>query len=192
MTTAADLLARTNWHEERKALAAIMRDTGLEEAVKWNQLCYALPDGGNVAIIYVFDASCGVSFFKGKLLDDPEGRLSDNGPNTRSVMRMDFTSLEEIEADEGLLRAFVKEAAANEAAGRKAIKASAKLPDAPAELAEAFDDDDSLKAAWEALTPGRRRGWLIHFNDAKQAETRRRRIDKARPRILAGKGMHDL
>ena len=190
-TTVAALLAQEDWHEERKALRDIMRGSGLvEETVKWHQLCY-MAHGGNLAMIYALKDSCGVSFFKGSLLDDPSDRLSDNGPNSVAVMRMDFTSLAQIHRDEAMLLGFVEQAAMIEQQGLSVERDESQMPDWPAELVSAFEKDDALREAFEGLTKGRQRGYLIHFTGAKSTEARARRIAKYGDDIRAGKGMHD-
>ncbi len=178
------------WRDEIAALRAILLSEGLDEALKWRKPCYAVPGGGNVAIIAPFRDCCGLSFFKGVLLDDRSGLLVPPGDASRSAMLAKFTDLAGIAAAEAALRALIRRAADNERAGRKVVFARDDL-NYPAELTEALAADPALRAAFEALTPGRRRGYLLQISGARQPATRRARIVRWTPRILAGKGMHD-
>ncbi|WP_417322411.1 YdeI/OmpD-associated family protein [Erythrobacter aureus] len=188
--TVADLLKQKDWHDERKKLRSILLGCGLEEAVKWNKLAYT-HDGGNVAIIYGMAASCAIGFFKGSLLEDKEGKLVAPGKYSKAMRRLHFKSLEEIESQEKLIRKTVEEAVALQEAGEKVDFDDREEIDPPQELVDAFDDDPDFKDAFDALTPGRQRGYLLHFTDAKKAETRARRIDKWRGAIEQGKGLHE-
>ena len=180
------LLDQSHWHAERLALRRIIRDAGLEETVKWGKLCY-MHDGTNVAIIYGMKNYCAVGFFKGAALDDPKGRLVAPGPNSRTMRQIRFTGMDQITRDAPTLRALLT--AAKQAGDSK--PPPARMPRRPPELTAALADDDALAAAFDALTPGRRRGWLLHFTGAKRPETRANRIARARPRIIAGKGPND-
>jgi uncharacterized protein YdeI (YjbR/CyaY-like superfamily) len=177
------------WRDELAALRDILLAEELTEALKWRQPCY-IAHGGNVAILASLADSVAVSFFKGVLLDDPERRLESPGPNSRSAMYMKFDGLEAIRSDSDLLRGFLRQAIENENAGRKVDlpKDDIIFPD---ELVEAMGEDPELAEAFAALTPGRQRGWALHVSGAKLTKTRHDRIAKARPAILAGKGMHD-
>ena len=187
----AFLRAAEPWRDEIAELRRIVLECGLTEEVKWGAPCFTA-DGGNVVIIGVLNHYCCLSFFKGVLLKDPEGILQAPGENSRSGRLIPFTAVDQILAQEATLKAYVDEAAGLERAGATVdfAKDREDLP-APAELQARFDEDPALRAAFEALTPGRRRGWILHFSGAKQSATRASRIDKATPRILAGKGMHD-
>ena len=131
-----------------------------------------------------------MGFFKGALLQDPQGRLDAPGPNSRSARQLAFTSPQEVTAAEPAIRDFVQQAIALEKAGKQ-VPRSDGLPSYPGELTERFARDPGLKAAFLRLTPGRQRGYLLHFAGAKQSATRTARIDKYAPAILDGKGMHD-
>ncbi len=176
----------TRWQEEMAALRALLLDGPLDEAFKWRQPVYVL-DGGNVATLWGFRDRCGLGFFKGVLLTDPEGLLVPPGPNSRAVRMAEFTDAAQIRARKPLLRALIAEAVANERAGRKVDlpKDDIAYPD---ELVAALEADPELACAFEALTPGRRRGWALHVAGAKQSATRERRVEKAREAVLAGKG----
>ena len=178
------------WRAETEALRTILLDCGLTEALKWGKPCYAA-DSGNVAIIQGFKAHCALLFFKGALLDDPKGVLVAQGENTQSALRVEFTDADQIAAKEGTLRALIRSAIAVDKAGLKVdfkAKRALVLPD---ELTEAFGNRPDLKRAFEALTPGRQRGYVIHFSGAKQSKTRSARIDRCADRILEGKGWNE-
>ena len=177
------------WREELAALRAILTATELEECWKWRSPCYTF-QGGNVATVWGFRDACTLGFFKGVLLNDPEGLLEAPGENSRSSRVLKFTSLAEIEAGRARIEDFVAQSIGNEKAGRK-VEMPPDDFDLPEELAERLEADPELGAAWDGLTPGRRRGWVLHVGQAKQSATRQTRIDKAAPKILAGKGMHD-
>ena len=188
--TIQSLLAQDRWHAERRALHDILTGAGLTASVKWNKLCYLHQDA-NVAILHVLKDSIAPGFFKGALLDDPEGLLRAPGPNSQAMRRMHFTSLDGIEAGRAALEGFVAQAIAAEEKGLEVEFTERHDLDLPEELTAALDDDPDLSEAWQALTPGRQRGWVLHVADAKQSDTRRRRIDKARPAIHAGKGPNE-
>ncbi len=187
----AFLRAAEPWTDELAQLRRIVLECGLTEEVKWGAPCFTA-DGGNVVILGVLNDYCCLSFFKGVLLKDPEGILQAPGENSRSGRLIPFTDVDQILAREETLKAYVREAAENERAGVTVDFATDRedLP-VPAELQARLDEDPAFRAAFEALTPGRRRGWVLHFSGAKQSATRASRIEKAAPRILAGKGMHD-
>lgn len=177
------------WRAELVALRTILLDAGLTEEWKWRSPCYTA-DGGNVALLWGFKEECRLGFFKGVLLQDPKGILVAPGENSRSSLTLNFTSLAEIRQLEGVIRDYVRDAIDLEKAGRKVELPKDDLAPPP-ELVAILEADATLKQAFEALTPGRRRGWILHFAQPKQPATRRSRIEKAAPRIRAGKGMHD-
>ena len=177
------------WHDELAALRQILLACPIFEDFKWRSPVYTA-HGGNIATVWGFKEDCTLGFFKGVLLKDPEGMLEAPGENSRSSRVLKFRSVAEIEAKEAVIRAYVAEAIANEKAGLKVDLPKDDL-DYPAELLDRLDGDPDFRAAFEALTPGRRRGWVLHFSGAKQSATRTSRIDKAAPKILAGKGMQD-
>ena len=170
-------------------LRSIALDCGLDEELKWGQPCYTL-GGSNVAIVQGFKESCALMFFKGALLQDPEGLLERPGASSRAARRMTFSSEAEVVEAEGRLRAFIAEAIEVERAGRKVGPRKGTEP-LPAELEEMFGEVPGLEEAFAALTPGRQRGYLLHFSGAKRSATRRSRIEKHVPRILAGRGLRD-
>lgn len=177
------------WQTELRALRAILLSCGLEEIFKWRGPCYCF-EGGNVATLWGFKDACVLGFFKGVLLADPEALLIPPGENSRSVRMVKFTDLAQITAASATLIAYTHAAIALEKSGAKVSFAKDDLP-YPEELTTALDENPELALAFDALTPGRRRGYLLHFNQAKASATRTARIDKHSARILAGKGMND-
>ena len=179
------------WRAELDALRPMLLRAGLEEEFKWRKPCYT-SGGSNVAIFQPFKALCALLFFKGALLADPDGALKEQGENTRSALRLEFRSVAEVMGARSTIAALVRDAIRVEQAGVSVPKrARAHDGPHPRELAMLLDADPALRDAWARLTPGRRRGWLLHFNGAKHAKTRVARIERATPRILEGFGMHD-
>lgn len=177
-----------NWQDEIRALRSILLDCGLDEQLKWGKPCF-LFEGKNVAIIQPFKQHCSLMFFKGALIEDTHGLLRSQGQNTQSAMRLEFTGKDQIKKT--VVKRYVKQAIAVEKAGLDVdFKAKREL-ELPQELTEILNKDRRLAEAFRALTPGRRRGYVLHFTGAKQSKTRTARIEKCIPRILAGKGMHD-
>lgn len=177
------------WKEEISELRSIILSTKLEENYKWNLPCYC-DDNNNIVIIQPFKASLALMFFKGALLKDTKGLLAEVGPNTKSGRRFEFTSLEEIKKLKPTIKAYIKEAVAIEKAGIKVE--SKKTPETlPDELKAMFEKKSAFKKAFESLTPGRQRAYILHFAGAKQSATRLSRIEKCMPDILKGKGVND-
>ena len=176
------------WRDELAMLRSILLDCPVAEAFKWRSPCYTV-DGGNVAILWGFKESCGLGLFKGVLLKD-SSRLVAPGENSRSVRTARFTTVAEIAGQRDFLTACIHEAIAVEKPGLRVELAGDGL-DVPAELVERLDGDPELKTAFDALMPGRQRGYALHFAQPKQSATRASRIEKCAPRILEGKGMHD-
>lgn len=178
------------WRAELKRLRAVLLDCGLTEQFKWRKPAYSYADG-NVAVLMRYKEFAALNFLKGVLLEDPDIALVAPGENSQAARQMRFTSVEEIAEREVSLRGFVAQAIELEKAGRKVefkAKRDLTLPD---ELVERFDEVPSLKSAFEALTPGRQRAYVLHIAGAKQPATRAARVAKCEPRILAGKGMND-
>ncbi len=176
------------WPAEIAALRSILLDAGLTEEIKWGKPCYG-HDGSNIAIVQEMKNFLALMFFKGALLDDPEGVLVEQGPNSRSARRIEFTSVDDVTRLAGTIVAYVDEAIDVEAAGLEVAPApELVLVD---ELRHRLDEDPELKAAFEALTPGRQREYHLHISGAKQAATREARVEKYVAQILAGKGFRD-
>lgn len=178
------------WKEETAKLREIiLESTKLEEDLKWSKPCYSF-EGNNIAIIQPFKACLGMMFFKGALLKDSKGVLVDNGPNSQAARRFEFASVQEITKMKSTIKAYVKEAIEIEKSGLK-IEFKKKPEATPKELLEVFAKKPTLKKAFEALTPGRQRAYILHFISAKQSKTRQSRIEKCMPQILAGKGLNE-
>lgn len=178
------------WQEEIETLRSIVLDCGLTEELKWGCPCYTR-EGNNIVLIHVFKEYCAVLFFKGVLLKDPNGVLIQQTKNVQVARQMRFTSLQEIVKRKRILKAYVKEAIAVEKAGLKAELKKTKEFDMPEEFQTRLDDMPALKKAFKALTPGRQRGYLLYFSQAKQAKTREARIEKYIQHIFDGKGLDD-
>jgi uncharacterized protein YdeI (YjbR/CyaY-like superfamily) len=176
----------TKWRAELTALRAILLDSELTEDFKWKQPVYTF-NGKNVVIISGFKNYCVMSFFKGALLTDKNGILVVPGENTQSARTARFTSLAEITKLTPTLRAYVKEAIANERAGKKVAFKKITEHAIPDELAARFKKQPKLERAFRALAPGCQREYLLYFSSAKLKETRERRIDKYVESILDGK-----
>ena len=181
---------RDSWQEEFTRLRRILLDTGLSEDLKWGEPCYTL-DGANIVLIHGFKDYCALLFFKGALMKDPKGLLIQQTENVQSGRQIRFTGLAQIEALRDDLKAYVLEAVAVEKSGARVDRKTTDQFPMPEELAARLDADFALKAAFHALTPGRQRGYLLHFSSAKQARTREARIDACTPKILAGRGLND-
>lgn len=177
------------WQGEIAKLRAILLKTKLEEDFKWRLPCYC-HNGSNVVIIQPFKSCLGMMFFKGTLLKDPKKLLVDNGPNSQASRRFEFRSVDEIVKMEPTIKAYIKEAMALEDSGAKVEFKKTPSP-LPEELKKVFSKEPKLKTAFNSLTPGRQRAYLLHFNSAKQSATRLSRIEKCAPRILKGQGMND-
>ncbi|GLS87236.1 hypothetical protein GCM10010873_22100 [Cypionkella aquatica] len=177
------------WQAELQALRAILLGCGLEEIYKWRGPCYCF-EGGNVALLWGFKDAATLGFFKGVLLDDSAGILAAPGENSRAVRMVKFTDLAQIDQAKATLIAYIQAAVALEKSGAKITFAKDDLP-YPDELIAALDDNPDLALAFDALTPGRRRGYLLHFNQPKASATKTARIAKHSARILDGKGMND-
>jgi uncharacterized protein YdeI (YjbR/CyaY-like superfamily) len=176
------------WRAEMTALRELVLETELDEELKWYQPCYTC-EGKNVVIIGKLKDSCVLSFFKGALLADSEGVLEAPGPNTQSGRVIRIRSVDDVQRLAPSIRTFLKEAIANEKAGRTVAFKSIAEREIPAELEEQFARVKGLRTAFEALTPGRRRAYLMHFTSAKQSSTRTARIERATPDIFEGKGL---
>lgn len=185
-------LARTkNWREEFAALRAIIAaNDSLTEDLKWGQPCYSL-DGHNVVLMHGFKEYCALLFFKGALMKDPKSLLVQQTENVQAARQIRFTGVEEIDAQQKTLKAYIKNAIEVEKSGVKVAMKKTTEFSFPEELERKMDDLPALRTAFEALTPGRQRAYLLHFSSAKQAKTREARIDKNVERILGGKGLDD-
>ncbi|MGS2739020.1 YdeI/OmpD-associated family protein [Sinomicrobium sp. M5D2P17] len=178
-----------NWTKELERLRTIVLDCGLTEELKWGVPCYTF-QGKNIVITGAFKEYCALSFFKGALLNDVNGILVKPGENTQSGRIIPFTGIREIVETEAVLKTYIYEAIEVEKTGLK-VDFNKDPEPVPEELQHKFDELPALKTAFYALTPGRQRGYILHFSGAKQSATRESRIEKCIPKILTGKGFHD-
>ncbi|MEM6264835.1 MAG: YdeI/OmpD-associated family protein [Bacteroidota bacterium] len=177
------------WKEALIELRKIPLACGLQEEVKWGVPCYTF-QGKNVLLITALKHYCAMSFFKGVLLADPEQILVAPGKHSQSDRLVKFTSASEVMNLAPILKTYVFEAIEIEQAGLKVSFNRTPEP-IPEELQQKFEEDPTLRTAFESLTPGRQRGYLLHFSQPKQAKTRFARIEKCTPNILNGIGLND-
>jgi uncharacterized protein YdeI (YjbR/CyaY-like superfamily) len=177
------------WSTELHALRGILSKSGLIETVKWGVPCYTL-NGKNVLLLSAFKNHCAISFFKGALLKDDAGLLSTPGPNSQASRLLKFTSPDAVEALREATLDFIQQAIAIENAGLQ-IEFQKSPEPWPEELQEWLEQDPVLKDAFEALTPGRQRGYILYFSAPKQSKTRISRIEKCVDKIMNGEGLHD-
>lgn len=178
------------WKEEFNLLREILLDCGLTEDFKWMHPCYTF-EGKNIVLIHGFKNYCALLFHKGALLKDPHGILVQQTENVQSARQIRFTESEKIDDIQLILKAYVAEAIEVEKSG---LQVEFKKKDEyaiPEELENKFVEIPDLKAAFEALTPGRQRAYLLYFSSPKQSKTRESRIEKYMGHILNGKGMND-
>ena len=178
------------WQDEIKNLRTIALGCGLTEELKWGCPCYEL-DGNGIVLIHVFKEYCALLFFKGALFKDPEGILVQQTKNVQSARQIRFTSAQQIAEMESAVKAYIREAIKVEKAGLKVPMKKMAEFDMPEEFQSKMDENPELETAFHALTPGRQRGYLLHFSAAKQSKTRAARVDKCTRQILAGKGLDD-
>ncbi len=181
---------KTTWQEAYAELRKIVLACKLEETLKWGCPCYT-HNKNNVALIHGFKNYCALLFMKGAVLKDPKKILVQQTENVQAARQLRFTSLDEIIKLTPIIKAFIKEAIAVEKTGLQVeLKKTAeyKMPD---EFKKVLHEMSELKTAFYKLTPGRQRGYLLHFSSAKQAKTREARIEKYLQKILDGKGLDD-
>ena len=179
-----------NWQAEMSLLRSIALDCTLIEDLKWRQPCYSFKKN-NIIIIGAFKEFCVIGFFKGVLLVDSEKLLISPGENSQTVKQLRFTSIENIEKLKSTIKAYIFEAIEVEKSGLKVEFKKSKNLELQKELLDIFSIDKDYEKAFKSLTPGRQRGYHIFFSGAKQSETRTKRIEKYRERILKGKGIND-
>lgn len=178
------------WKDAFTALRKIALSCPVTEEFKWGKPCYTV-DGSNVVLMHGFKEYCALLFNKGALLKDPKGVLVQQTKNVQSARQIRFTSAKEVAARAGTIKAYILEAIALEKSGAKVEYKQTEDFEVAPEFAARLRSTPSLKAAFEALTPGRQRGYLLFFSGAKQSETRAARIEKCAPAIYAGKGLND-
>lgn len=179
------------WNEEYNLLRKIiLENKSLEEDYKWMHPCYTF-EGKNVVLIHGFKAYCALLFHKGALLKDPKSILIQQTENVQSARQIRFTNAEQIVKLKSVIKDYLKQAVEIEKSGKKIeLKKVADYP-IPEEFQQALNDDKELNKAFYALTPGRQKGYLFYFNQAKQSQTRQTRIEKYYRKILDRKGMDD-
>jgi uncharacterized protein YdeI (YjbR/CyaY-like superfamily) len=178
------------WQEEIEKLRMIVLDCGLDEELKWGCPCYT-NQKSNIVLIHVFKEYCAFLFFKGALLNDANGMLVQQTENVQSARQIRFTNIHEIVELQPTLKAYIHEAIEVEKAGLKVELKKTIEFNMPEEFQYKLDKIPALKAAFEALTPGRQRGYLLHFSAPKLDKTREDRVEKYIPHILNGKGLND-
>ncbi|WP_337993750.1 YdeI family protein [Mucilaginibacter sp. AW1-7] len=178
------------WQQELERLRMIVLDCGLTEELKWGVPCYTFHKS-NVVLIHVFKEYCAVLFFKGALLNDANGILIQQTENVQAARQVRFTNLTEIVEVASILKTYIYEAIEVEKAGLKVeFKKTAEFTISE-EFQHKLDAMPTLKMAFDALTPGRQRAYMLHFSAPKQAKTRQERVEKCIPQILNGKGLND-
>lgn len=179
------------WQSATEQLRKVILSCGLTEELKWGSPCYTFQKS-NIILIHVFKEYCAVLFFKGALLNDPDNILVQQTANVQAARQVRFTNVREVTTMARTLRAYIYEAIEIEKAGLKVTLKETEAFSIPEEFKTKLNKNHKLKKAFEALTPGRQRGYLLHFTAPKQSKTRELRIEKNIPHILAGKGLNDL
>ncbi|MEP4535318.1 MAG: YdeI/OmpD-associated family protein [Cyclobacteriaceae bacterium] len=178
-----------SWEKEIRQLRRIITECGLEEEIKWDCPCYT-HQGKNIAMVAAFKDYAFISFFKGSLLQDEKRLLHKPGENSQASRLFKFTNPDQIIQTESTIKAYIYEAVEVEKAGLEVVFKKNPEP-MPEELEQKLSENAKLKEAFEALTPGRQRGYILHFSQPKQSQTRVSRIEKCIPKIMEGKGFHD-
>ncbi len=177
------------WQEELIHLRRLVLECGLSEELKWSQPCYTY-NGNNLLLVAAFKDFATLSFFKGALLKDPKTILVAPGENSQATRQFRFTDSRQIIEKTAIIKQYIYEAIEVEIAGLK-VAFKKQLEPIPEELAEQFSLHPTLKKAFENLTPGRQRGYVLYFSQPKQSTTRKARIEKYMPQILKGQGIQD-
>ena len=178
------------WQKETEKLRSIVLDCQLTEELKWGVPCYTFQKN-NIVLIHDFKEYCALLFFKGALLKDTDNILVQQTVNVQSARQIRFTNIEEIIELEPVLKTYIYEAVEVEKAGLKFIFKKTEEFEITEEFQKKLDENPDLKTAFEALTPGRQRAYMLHFSAPKQSKTRESRIEKSIPQILNGKGLND-
>jgi uncharacterized protein YdeI (YjbR/CyaY-like superfamily) len=178
------------WQEELEKLRMIILDCQLTEELKWGLPCYTFQKS-NIVLIQVFKEYCALLFFKGALLNDANGILFKIGKNTQAGRQIRFTNVREIVEMETILKAYIYEAIEVEKAGQKVNFKKTTEFIIPEEFQNKLDEIPPLKTAFDALTPGRQRAYILYFSAPKQSKTRESRVEKCMQQILNGKGLND-
>lgn len=191
ISAADDFFANAEaWQKEFELLRAVLLDCQLNEELKWGQACYTFQNR-NIVLIHGFKEYCALLFFKGALLNDPNGILVQQSENVQSARQVRFTNAKQITRMEAVLKSYVYEAIEVERAGLKVKLKKVEEYPVVEEFQKKLDSKPALKKAFEALTPGRQRGYLLYFSSAKQSRTRAERVEKCTKLIMSGKGLND-
>ncbi len=178
------------WQEELEKLRMIILDCGLTEELKWGVPCYTFQES-NIVLIHVFKEYCALLFFKGALLNDANGILIQQTKNVQAARQIRFTNVREIVEMEAILKANIYEAIEVEKAGLKVdLKKTTEFTIAE-EFQNKLNEVPALKTAFDTLTPGRQRAYMLYFSAPKQSKTREARVEKCMQQILDGKGLND-
>lgn len=178
------------WQDEMEKLRMIVLDCQLKEELKWGVPCYTYQDS-NVVLIHGFKEYCALLFFKGALLSDPDKILVRQTENVQAGRQIRFTQLSQIVELEPILKSYIFEAVEIQKAGLEVQFKKPAEATVPAEFQKSMDEFPELKLAFERLTPGRQRAYLLYFSDPKQSKTRESRIEKSIPNILSGRGLNE-
>lgn len=177
------------WKEEMNTLRTIILDCQLEEDFKWGKPCYA-SNGKNIVLIQGFKEYFALLFFKGGIMKDSHQLLVKMGENTQTGRQMRFKNVQDILSKKEIIKDYIFEALKIEERGEK-VEIKKEATAIPVEFQIKLDENSTLKSAFESLTAGRQRAYLIHFSAPKQSKTRESRIEKSISNILDGKGMND-
>jgi uncharacterized protein YdeI (YjbR/CyaY-like superfamily) len=178
------------WQKEFEQLRTIILDCNLNEELKWGQPCYTF-EKNNIVLMHGFKEYCALLFFKGTLLKDPKGILVQQTENVQAARQIRFTNVQEIVKMKSVLKKYIYEAIEVEEAGLKVPLKKTTEYVIPEEFQKRLNKSAALKKAFYALTPGRQRGYILYFSQAKQPKTRESRIEKYSEQILEGKGLDD-
>lgn len=178
------------WRKEFEQLRKVCLDCGLTEELKWGKPCYTYQNS-NIVLIHGFKEYCALLFFKGALLKDSKGILIQQTANVQAARQIRFTNVQEIVKMQSILKSYIKEAIDVEKAGLQVSYKKTSEFAIPDEFQNRLNNSPPLKKAFNALSPGRQRGYILHFSAAKQSETRKSRVEKCVPQILKGKGLND-
>ncbi|TGL41378.1 YdeI/OmpD-associated family protein [Leptospira perdikensis] len=178
------------WKKEFEILRSIAIESKLVEEIKWGQPCYT-DKGQNIFLLHGFKEYCAILFFKGALLKDPKKILIQQSKNVQSARQIRFQNTSEITKLKSTIKSLIKEAVQIEQSGKKVVLKKTSEYEVPEEFLRRLENNPNLQTAFSGLTPGRQRGYLLHFSGAKRSETREERIDKQVSNILKGKGLND-
>jgi Uncharacterized protein conserved in bacteria len=178
------------WQKEFEKLRMMILDCQLTEELKWGKPCYSF-QGSNIVLIHGFKEYCALLFIKGALLKDPNGILIQQTENVQAGRQIRFTNAQEIVEMEAILKAYIYEAIEVEKSGLQVEFKKTTEYTIPEEFQNKLDEIPALKTAFEGLTPGRQRAYILYFSEPKQSKTRKSRVEKCMQQILNGKGLND-